>query len=132
MADKLRNKGVEAALALLPNTDAFKQVEVQADTTAKTDVNAQTVNEVDSQTSTQVEKQTIAESLTAPHTVNDLKTLAQSKTKKKTLEETKKRATYWLDPGIIKLVEKISKTTGVQKYAVVELAIQELYRQVIG
>lgn len=130
MADKLRNKGVEAALALLPNTDALKQIDSNTET--KMITNKQTINEVNPQTPTHAEKQTVTESLTTPHTVDDLKTLAQAKTKKKTLEETKKRATYWLDPGIIKLVEKISKATGVQKYAVVELAIQELYRQVIG
>ena len=129
MVDKLRSKGEAAALALLPNPNAINETPTETNTI--TEKHDDVITQADTQAQVFNDNETYIETNVDTVAINEFKALAKSKTEKKTLEQSKKRATYWLDPKIIGMIEIMSQETGVQKYAVVELAVKELYRQVI-
>jgi hypothetical protein len=45
------------------------------------------------------------------------------------MEDLRKRRTYWLTDEKIKMVDKLAKMTGKDKYEVVDLAIQSMYHR---
>lgn len=65
-------------------------------------------------------------------TMQGLKANIEGKVKKKKLEDVRKKASYWLDPVEIKMINDLAKATGKDKYEIVSFAIRELYKNLMG
>ena len=63
-------------------------------------------------------------------TLMELKANVKAKVKKKHLEDDHKKASYWLTPGEIKMVNEMAKAAGKDKYEIVGFAIRYLYRKI--
>ena len=67
---------------------------------------------------------------TAASTIAELKTLVQEKPEKRTLEEIYKRATFWMAPETKQKIDTLAKATGLQKYMILEKAVELFYNQI--
>ena len=63
-------------------------------------------------------------------TLEELRANVKAGVKKKHFEDDHKKASYWLTPREIKMVNEMAKAAGKDKYEIVGFAIRELYRQV--
>jgi hypothetical protein len=55
--------------------------------------------------------------------------IVESGKRKKKMEEERTRRTYWLLPEEIKMIDKLNKITGLNKYDVVGTAIRSMYER---
>jgi len=84
-------------------------------------------------TQSEVEKplEAVVEPITDTTTAADLITALSMNVKKQRMIDRKKRVSYYFDPQTVEMVDVLSNRTGWDKYEIVELAVKELYRQVI-
>ena len=85
-----------------------------------------------SKSSGKTKDKVITETITISNalTIDEIRQLAKSKTKKQTLEEVYKRSTFWVAPGTTKKINTLAKATGLQKYMILEKAVELFYNQI--
>lgn len=94
---------------------------------ANTETKLQQDDEVNAETKNEVKAELDQDTFTDP--ASEILSIVESGKKKKRMEDERIRSTYWLLPEERKMVDKLNKLTGLNKYDVVGKAIRSMYER---
>lgn len=133
-------QGKEAKVKLLTDPNAELDTKAESQTIAipqtKTHANlhAESQSEIKVESNLEAETKSEIKKKSLPDAESDpaAELLSRVGTKKKRMEDERKRRTYWLTDEEIKIIDKLAKMTGMDKYEVVGLAVKSMYHRVLN